>query len=113
VSRCFTILCRFLPDSKVNQISVCIYPVFFGFLSHLGHHRALSRVLFAVQHILISYLIHKINSVYVCINSNLSVHPTTTPLQLGYRTFILYPSVCFSFANRNIYPIFPDSTYMH
>ena len=29
---------------KVNQLYVCIYPLFFGFPSNLGHHRALSIV---------------------------------------------------------------------
>ena len=32
----------FLLYSKVNQLYVHIYPLFFGFPSHLGHHRSLS-----------------------------------------------------------------------
>ena len=35
-------LCSFLVYKKVNQTCVCIHPLFFGFPSHLGHHRALS-----------------------------------------------------------------------
>ena len=37
-------LCLFPLDSKVYQLYVYIYPHFFGFVSHLGHHRAMSRV---------------------------------------------------------------------
>ena len=37
-------LCLFSLDSKVYQLYVYIYPHFFGFVSHLGHHRAMSRV---------------------------------------------------------------------
>ena len=46
---CFTVLCWFLLYSKVNQPYVYTYPLFFGFLFHLGHHRALSRVTCAIQ----------------------------------------------------------------
>ena len=42
--------------SKVNQPYVYTHPPFFGFLSDLGHHRALSRVCCAIQYVLISYL---------------------------------------------------------
>ena len=40
----------------MNQLYVYIYPLFFGFPSHLGHHRALSGVPCAIQQVLISYL---------------------------------------------------------
>ena len=39
----FTMLCYFLLYSKVNQLYTHIYPPFWGFPSHLGRHRALSR----------------------------------------------------------------------
>ena len=42
-------LCYFLLYSKVNQIYMYIHPLFFGFSSHLGHHRALNKVPCAVQ----------------------------------------------------------------
>ena len=48
--------CQFLLYSKVNQLYVYIYPLFFGFSSHLGHHSALSRDPCAIQYVLISYL---------------------------------------------------------
>ena len=35
-------LCYFMLYSEVNQIYIYIYPLFFGFPSHLGLHRALS-----------------------------------------------------------------------
>ena len=35
---CFTMLCQFLLYSKVNQLYVYIYPLIFGFPSHLDHH---------------------------------------------------------------------------
>ena len=44
VYSCFTMLCEFLPYSKVNQLNLFIYLLFFVFPSHLGHHGALSRV---------------------------------------------------------------------
>ena len=45
---CFTMLCKFLLYSKMNQLYIYIYPLFFGFPSHLSHHSALSRVLCAI-----------------------------------------------------------------
>ena len=45
----FTMLGWFLPYSEVNQLHVYIYPLFFGFPAHLGHHRALSGVPRAIQ----------------------------------------------------------------
>ena len=41
---CFTMLCSFLLYSKVHQLYVYIYSLYFGCSSPLGHHRALSRV---------------------------------------------------------------------
>ena len=40
---CFTMLCECPLYSKGNQLYVHIHPLFSGFPSHLGHHRALSR----------------------------------------------------------------------
>ena len=36
-------LCQFLLYSKVNQLYVYLYPLFFGSPSHLGHYRELSQ----------------------------------------------------------------------
>ena len=52
----------FLLHSSEPAECVCayvyMYPFFLGFLSHLVHHRTLSRVLCAIQQVLISYLFH-------------------------------------------------------
>ena len=50
----FTVLCLFLLYGEVTQVYVYINPLFYGFPSHLGHHRALSRVPCAIQWVLIS-----------------------------------------------------------
>ena len=47
--------CLFLLYSKVNQLYIYTYPLSFGFPSHLGHQRALSRDSCAIQQVLISY----------------------------------------------------------
>ena len=41
--------CIFLLYSKVNQLYIYTYPLFFGFPSHLGHHRALSSIPWAIR----------------------------------------------------------------
>ena len=51
--QCCILLCR-----KVNQPHLHMQPLFLGFPSHLGHHRALSRVPCALQYVLISYLFY-------------------------------------------------------
>ena len=71
---CFTISCQFLLCSEVNELYVYIYPLLFGFPSHLGHHRALSRVPCALQQVLISYLFYTQQCIYV--NPNLPIHHT-------------------------------------
>ena len=56
---CFTMLCWFLLYSKMNQPYIYIHPLFFGFHSHLCHHVALSRVLCAIQPVLIRHLFYR------------------------------------------------------
>ena len=41
-----------------SAVCILISPLFFGFPSHLGHHRALSRVPCSAQYVLISYLFY-------------------------------------------------------
>ena len=41
--------CYFILYSRVNQLYIYTYPLIFGFPSHLGHHRALSRVPCAIK----------------------------------------------------------------
>ena len=98
---CFTMLCQFLLNSKVNQLYVYIYPLFFGFLSHLGHHRALSRVPCAIQQVLISYLfIH--SGVYMSVPISQFIPPPPSPL--GIHTFVLY--ICVSISVLHIFQTF-------
>ena len=54
---CLTMLCWFLLQSDVSQY-VYTYHSFLGFPSHLGHHRAWSRVPWAVRQVLISSLFY-------------------------------------------------------
>ena len=49
---CFTRLCSILLYSKANQPHAYTDPLFSGFPSHLGHHRALNRVPCAVPWVL-------------------------------------------------------------
>ena len=91
VCSCFTMLCQFLLYSKVNQLYVYIYLLFFVLPSHLDHHRALSRVPCAMQQALTSYLLYTQKCIYV--NTNLPIHPTPLSL-LSIHMFIFY--VCFS-----------------
>ena len=51
-------LCWFLWYSTVNQLYVYICLFFFGFPSHLDHHRTLIRVPCVMQQALISHLFH-------------------------------------------------------
>ena len=51
-------LCQFQVHSKVNQLYICIYPLFFRFFPHIGHYRVLYRIPCAIQQVLISYLFY-------------------------------------------------------
>ena len=64
--------CLFLLHSKVNQPHIDIHTLLFVFLSHLGHHGALSRVPCAVLWGRISYLFYTYQCIYV--NCSLPVH---------------------------------------
>ena len=72
---CFTMLCYFLLY-KVNQSPIYMCPLIFGFPSHLGHHRALSRVPCALQYILISYLLYTQYRYRMYVNLSLPIHLT-------------------------------------
>ena len=89
---CFTMLCQFLLYSTVNRLCIYIYPLSFGLPSHLGYHRALSRVPCAIEQILVSYLLY----IWQCIYAKpyLPIHPNLFPFPLGVHRFVLY--VCVS-----------------
>ena len=62
--------------------AICIHKSpLFGFLSHLGHHRALSRVSCSIQQVLISYLFYSQKYTYVNPNIPIHSHPPPTSAQ--------------------------------
>ena len=77
----------------MNQLYVYMYPLFFGFPSHVGHHRAISRVSCALQQVLISSLFCTYSCIHV--NPNLPIHPAPfSPLSV--HMFVLYVCVSIS-----------------
>ena len=55
-----------------HLLCLLLYPFFFGLPSHVGHHRALSRVPCAIQQVLSSNLL----VVYICVTPHFPTHPT-------------------------------------
>ena len=78
-------LSQFLLYSKVNQLYRYIYPFFFRFPSHLGHHRALSRIPCAIQQVLVTYLFYIQQCIYF--NPSLPIHPTPSVPLVTIRLF--------------------------
>ena len=79
------------------------YALFFGFPSHLGHHRALSTVLCATQKVL-----KELSSLYIVVKVDQSpspnpAHPSLPPW--GHYICSLHLCLYFCFANKNIYAI--------
>ena len=106
---CFTMLCQFLLGSKVNQLHIYIYSLFFRFPSHLGRHRTMSRVPCAKQQVLIIYLFYTQQCMYV--NPDLPSHPPPLSL-LGNCGFVLYTCVLISALPISSHCTnFLDSTY--
>lgn len=104
---CFIVLCYFLLCSRVNQLCVCIYPLFGEFSSHLGHHRALSRVPCAIEQALISCLFYAQQCKYV--NPNLPIHLIPSQISLlGIHTFVLY--ICVFISPLQILDIYAEKT---
>ena len=93
-----------------SQSALCIQIyLFWGFLSHLGHHRAPSRVPCAKQQVLISYIFYIQQCIYV--SPNLPVHSTAHfPLQYPYICS-LHLCLQFCFVSKTIYTIFLDSKH--
>ena len=96
----------FLRCNKVNQLYMNIHPLFFRFPSHLGHHRALSIVLCAIQEVLVIYFIY--SSVYMSVPVSQFIPLHLTPV-ISLSLFSISGSLLF--ANKFIYIIFLDSTY--
>ena len=91
---------QFRWHGKVNQPHIYIYPVFLGLLSHLGHHRTLSRISCAVWQALISYLFYTYQGAFA--NQGLPIHPTLLPSLVSY-VCSLHLHLYFCFANKFIY----------
>ena len=127
-------LCQFLLCSKVNSTYTYIpsfIPSFFGFPSHLGHHRALSSLNYTVgSHqlpilyivptvygaLLIAQLVKNLPAVQetnnVCVSVSMSQSISSPSPRCPYICSLLL-CLYFCFANEIIYTIFVDSTYMH
>ena len=100
-------LCYFMLYSEVNQTYIYIYPLFFGFPSHLGLHRALSSLCYmaGIHQLSIGKpVLHTV--VYICQSqsSNSSSHPPFPLSMLGAYVFSLH--LCLCFVNRFICTIF-------
>ena len=87
-----------------------IYPLFLGFPSYLGHHRALSKVPCAVQSVLISYLFYLSQCIHA--NYNLPIRPTAPFLPWHPYTCSLHLCLYSFSTNKFSYTIFLDSTCM-
>ena len=74
-----------------------MYPLFFQFTSHLGHHRPLSRDPCAIQWVLFSYLFHTEQCVYV--NPNLPIHSSVFP-PLAIISLFSIPIILFLFCKQ-------------
>ena len=79
------------------------YALFFGFPSHLGHHRALSTVLCATQKVL-----KELSSLHIVVKIDQSPSPNPShPSLPPWCHYICSLHLClnFCFANKNIYAI--------
>ena len=86
----------------MNQLRRYIYTLPFGFPSHLSHHRALSRVPWALSRLsLVPYFIHSI-IVHMCqFQAHSSSHPLAVPPWCPYVSS-LRVCLCFHFANKTL-----------
>ena len=93
---------RFFTTSAIWEAFVYTHPLFFGFPSHLGHHRALSRAPCAVQSVLISHFIHS-SSVHMSI-------PVSQSIPTPWRPYICSLHLClyYCFVSKIIYTIILD-----
>ena len=80
--RGFKMLCQFLLNSKVNQLYLYIYLLFFRFPSRSVEHRALSTVPCAVQQVIISYLFY---IVLLLFSPYVMSDPITTPWTVAHQ----------------------------
>ena len=76
-----------------------LYPLYFGFPSHLDYDGTLSGV--PVIHLVLITCLFLYITVYMSVPISQFIPP---PYPLGVHTFILYLSVCFCFANVHLVP---------
>ena len=91
-----------LPSEPGQSICINIYPLFSGFSSHIGPHRALCRVPCAIQQVLISYLV---NSVQMSIPISQLI-PLPLPLQVSMCLFPMSVYFISALQVRSTIPIF-------
>ena len=105
---CFTMLCQFLPCSKVNQQYVYIHPLPVGFPSHPGHHRAPSSLHSRFPSVICFTRLHEPFSVQTHIPSVLvSLHFLRTDEVLWGSVKILVPTPHFAFVLVWKHPLGP------
>ena len=89
--------CRWILYHLSHQGSpyVCIYPLFSGFPSHIGHHRGLSWVPCAIlsRFSLVIYFIHSINNVYMSIPISQFIPPLPVPPLVSIYLFSMAVSL--------------------
>ena len=106
-------LFQFLLYSKVNQLYIYTYPLFFGFPCHLGHHRALSRVPCAIQQVLISYLFYTQQCVYTSIPISQFIPPLPSPAPVSIRLSSMSVSVFLLCKEVHLYHKKKNQLLMH
>ena len=104
---CIRFCCRAKGNSCM-YIYISSFFFFFGLPSHLGHHRASSRVPCGIQQVLISYYFTHI-SVYMSIT--VSQFTPSSPIWCPHICF-LHLCLYFCLVNRFICTSFPGSSYM-
>ena len=118
-------LCQFQVYSKVNQLYIYIYPLFFRLFSHTHHYRVLSRVPCAIQQVLIrSFLFQPLSFAVVCFaaidsqNSHLRASLggllalPKLHLQVSSQNFRSSFRVSFSFLCSSSFPLTPFSSVL-
>ena len=79
-------ICQVQAYSKVIQLYIQIYLLFFQLFSHLGYYRVLSKVPCSILQVLVDYLFYRQQCVHV--NPKLSIYLSPQPFPPGYHRFI-------------------------
>ena len=103
----FIMLWQFLLQQSQSAIHIYISS-FFWISFHLGHHRALRKVLCDIQQIVVSYLFY--TQQCVCAYTNLSIHPNPPSPLVSIHLFSISVSLLLLFKSSYV-SFFLDSTY--